>query len=122
MQGSDISTNIRRCIETADIILVDITHRNASVMYELGYTHAIGKPVILLAAEDEDIPFDVANYRIIIFDGSVKGLEVLRSRLSDAIKDIRKKVISKKMTNWMQVVSEAMSYSDIVKLFIRLIP
>jgi len=121
MQGADIATNIRRCIETADLILVDITNRNASVMYELGYTHAIGKPVILLAADDEDIPFDVANYRIIIFDGSVKGLEVLHDRLGDAIKDIRKKAISKKAANWIQVVSEAMPYSEIVNLLIRLI-
>lgn len=117
--GGDIATNVRRCIAEADLILVDITNRNPSVMYELGYTHALEKPVILLASDKTDIPFDVANYRIIIFDGSVRGAEILRTRLREALTDLRKQEVSQKLGKWAEALTEVLPYSNILRVIFR---
>ena len=45
------------------------SHRkNANVFYELGLAHAIGKPVVLIADNVSDIPFDLQPLRVIIYN------------------------------------------------------
>jgi DNA-binding response OmpR family regulator len=53
-------------IKRARFIVADMTGRNPNVYYEVGYAHAIGKDVILLTQETEDIPFDLRGYRHIV--------------------------------------------------------
>src|SRR5215510_3429797 len=45
-------------IAKADIIVAEMTGKNANVFYETGYAHALNKRVILLTQNVEDIPFD----------------------------------------------------------------
>jgi hypothetical protein len=52
-------------IHRADILIADVTGRNANVFYELGYSHAIGKRTILLTQRDEDVPFDVKQQQYV---------------------------------------------------------
>lgn len=119
--GGNIASHVKRCIEEADLILVDITGKNPNVMYELGYTHALAKPVILLAADKDEIPFDSANYRIIIFDETTRGVEILRRRLTEAIHDIKVQTVKRKAYKWLQAVGEAVPYGDFVRLVMKLI-
>ena len=44
-----ITEEIFRNIFNADVLLVDLSGKNANVFYELGVAHAIGKPVVLIA-------------------------------------------------------------------------
>lgn len=52
----------------ATIILADLTGKNPNVFYELGWSHAISKPVILLTDSIEDLPFDLRALRVITYD------------------------------------------------------
>jgi hypothetical protein len=61
-------------IAKADIIIADMTGRNANVFYETGYAHALGKRVILITQKTEDIPFDLKHYPHIIYGGSISHL------------------------------------------------
>ncbi len=61
-------------IAKADIIIADMTGRNPNVFYEIGYAHALGKPVILLTSNAEDIPFDLKHYPHIIYGGKIKDM------------------------------------------------
>lgn len=54
-------------IETADLIVADLTGRNANVFYELGIAHRGRRPSILLAQSSGDIPFDLGAYRALIY-------------------------------------------------------
>ena len=54
-------------IASADFIVADMTGRNPNVFYEVGYSHAINKKVILLTQNTEDIPFDLASYPHIVY-------------------------------------------------------
>lgn len=86
---ADIASNVRRSIQDADIVLVDVSEKNANVMYELGYAHALRVPVILLSAPHREVPFDVKNLRVIVFDTTPRGVEVLRSSLSNAVEEVK---------------------------------
>jgi hypothetical protein len=82
VEGS-IVDHIYKQIVTADLIVSDMTGRNANVFYETGYAHAIGKRVVLLTRNVKDIPFDLAQYQHIVYEGS---LLQLKERLSARVR------------------------------------
>ena len=49
-----------------------MTGRNANVFYEVGYAHALGKIVLLLTKNADDIPFDLKHHQHIVYGGSVR--------------------------------------------------
>ena len=62
-------------IGKADVIIADLTGRNPNVFYETGYAHALGKRVILLTQQVEDIPFDFKHYTHIVYGGKIGSLK-----------------------------------------------
>lgn len=38
------------------------------MFYELGLSHALEKPVILVSSNQEDVPFDLRHIRVILYD------------------------------------------------------
>lgn len=61
-------------IAKSDVIISDMTGRNPNVFYETGYAHALGKNVILLTQNADDIPFDLKHYPHIIYSGVITEL------------------------------------------------
>jgi len=55
-------------IEDAELIVADLTFLNANALYELGVAHARGKRVIHICSQDTILPFDIRDYRAVIFD------------------------------------------------------
>lgn len=55
-------------IEAADAVVADITGLNPNVMWELGYAHALGKPVVILNQDVHNSPFDIRNHRQVIYN------------------------------------------------------
>jgi nucleoside 2-deoxyribosyltransferase len=70
----NILERIYRQIEMADLIIADLTGRNANVFYETGYAHAKGKPCLLLTSRADDIPFDLKHHRHLIYGDSIQNL------------------------------------------------
>lgn len=69
-------------IAKSDILVADMTERNANVFYEVGYAHGLGKNVILLTQNADDIPFDLKHFPHIVYGGQIKNLrEQLTTRL-----------------------------------------
>lgn len=66
---------IYRQIEDADIVVAEMSGRNPNVYYEVGYSHGVRKPVILLTREAEDIPFDLRQYPHIVYGNSIATLK-----------------------------------------------
>ena len=61
-------------ISKADIVVSDMSGRNENVFYETGYAHALGKPVILLTRDPNDIPFDLKDFQHIVYHGRIVDL------------------------------------------------
>jgi hypothetical protein len=68
-----ILEDIIRGIETAQIVIAEITPTNENVFYEVGYAHALKKPTILLAAKDKKLPFDLSGFRCLFYENSIGG-------------------------------------------------
>lgn len=62
-------------IAKADLIVADMSERNANVFYEVGYAHALGKTTILVTQRAEDIPFDLQQYPHIVYGESLARLK-----------------------------------------------
>jgi len=70
-------------VAKADLVVADMTSRNPNVFYEVGYAHALGKTVILLTKNADDIPFDLKHYPHIVYQGSIVDLkERLQRRIT----------------------------------------
>lgn len=78
-----ILEHIYNQIQSADIIVADMSGCNPNVFYEVGYAHALHKRVILLTKDTKDIPFDLKHHRHIEYRGvSFK----LRQELEEELK------------------------------------
>jgi len=64
-----ISPQVIRDIDAADLVVCDLTELNPNVMYELGFAHSRAKRVIQIADMSTKLPFDLAQFRTIFFNG-----------------------------------------------------
>ena len=55
-------------INSAKVLVAELTDRNPNVYYELGLAHALKKPVVLICSNEEDVPFDLKHIRVIYYD------------------------------------------------------
>lgn len=74
---------------SAEIIIADLTGKNPNVFYEVGIAHALGKEVILLTQNSEDVPFDLRHIKYIDYTMTKRGQEKLNEDLSLTIKSIK---------------------------------
>ena len=75
MYDERILDRIYNQIAKADIVVADMTGRNANVFYETGYAHALDKRVILLTQRADDIPFDLKDRPHIVYNRSIAQLK-----------------------------------------------
>lgn len=55
-------------INSAKVLIAELTSRNPNVYYELGLAHALKKPVVLVCSNEQDVPFDLKHIRVIYYD------------------------------------------------------
>jgi hypothetical protein len=84
-----ILQDITRAIVEADVVIADITPANQNVFYELGYSHALRKPTILLAERTKQLPFDVSGYRCLMYDNTIAGKHELEEGLARHLRAIQ---------------------------------
>jgi hypothetical protein len=83
---SSVVSDVWNSIYAARVVIGDCTGRNANVFYEIGIAHTLGKPVILLAQDGADVPFDIRHIRVLIYAPSAQGMADLEARLLAAIR------------------------------------
>lgn len=81
----DVITDIWSAIVASKILVADCTGRNPNVFYEIGLAHAIGKPVVLITQQSEDIPFDLRHRRYITYELTPRGMKAFEQALKKAI-------------------------------------
>jgi hypothetical protein len=82
----EIIEDVWESICTARLIVADVTGRNPNVFYELGICHTLGKEVVVLTQNREDVPFDIRHRRYL--DYEVNKWHSLKERLEKTIKNI----------------------------------
>lgn len=81
-----IDNTIIEHLNNADLVIADMTEHNPNAFYEMGYRHALGKPLIPIMEEETKIPFDVANLRTITYvTNDLDKAEAAKNRLLETI-------------------------------------
>lgn len=74
-----IIQRIRERIDTAKVVIADLSMANPNVYLEVGYAWGRGRPTLLLVRDVKELRFDVASYRCIVYH-SIRELETLLAR------------------------------------------
>ena len=65
-ESGQISSRIKRDLNSARLVIADLTADNPNVYYELGFRHAIERPFIhLVRADNPKLPFDLQDFEVI---------------------------------------------------------
>lgn len=73
--GSIWMSAVTDAIQTADLIVTDVSRDSPNVLYELGFAHALRKPILLLwnMASGTNLPSDLAGYQMLLYDPEKLG-------------------------------------------------
>ena len=75
----------------SDIVIADLSGRNANVFYELGVRHATNVNTILISESEGDVPFDLRHLRTFFYqyepDSMLQLQDHLRSAIAEIIRD-----------------------------------
>ncbi|MDD4708086.1 MAG: hypothetical protein PHO47_07765 [Firmicutes bacterium] len=74
---------------SAEIIVADLTGKNPNVFYEIGIAHTLGKEVILITQNKEDVPFDLRHLKYIKYSITRRGQEQLKEELKITVQAIK---------------------------------
>lgn len=85
-QETVIIQEVVNLIWRSAIVIVDLTHRNPNVLYEMGIAHTLGREVIPISQEIESVPFDLRHHRVCKYFPNDEGLEDLRHKLKGRLR------------------------------------
>lgn len=87
--GTPILTDIIKSIQESNAIIAEITPDNPNVFYEIGYSHAVGKPTILLCDKKrEKLPFDLSGFRTLFYENTIAGKKKVETSLMKYLENI----------------------------------
>jgi hypothetical protein len=88
--GGHIIEDILMNIGSSEIVIADLTTKNANVFYELGITHMVKdvRSVIIITQQIDDVPFDLQSFRCITYQQDGQGLQELKRDLIEAVKAV----------------------------------
>lgn len=75
-------------IDRSQVVICDCTERNSNVFYEIGIAHTLGREVILITQNEDDVPFDLRHLHYILYDDSDEGLIALTEGLKDRMRTV----------------------------------
>ncbi len=84
-EHSTVIQDIFSLIYRSYIVVCDFSQRNPNVFYEAGIAHTLGKHVIPIAQNIEDIPFDLRHHRTLTYLNNQEGRVAMQDTLSERI-------------------------------------
>ncbi len=84
----NINRKIIEQLYKSEVIVADLTDRNPNVFYEMGVAHAIANKTVMIVQDTGDLPFDIRNYRCIIYKQSVEGLKELEREIAECLQTL----------------------------------
>lgn len=86
-QGSITNKVLQKTLES-ELVIADLTNRNANVFYELGVRHAAGEPYIQIMDADQSLPVDLQNENTIFYGLDVAEAEKAREDIKTRVEMI----------------------------------
>jgi hypothetical protein len=83
-----IIQDIVSLIDRSRVVIADCTGRNPNVFYEIGIAHTLGRDVILITQNPDDIPFDLRHLRYVRYLNNREGRQALSAALDAKLTSI----------------------------------
>jgi len=96
----DAVAGLREAIHASDLVVALLDKASLNVAYEIGFAHALGKPVVLASlnpSRPENRPFDLRNWQVCSARGG--DTDVLRGELVRFIRSVRSDSSGREWTN-----------------------
>ncbi|MBC6402343.1 MAG: hypothetical protein GDA35_01705 [Hyphomonadaceae bacterium] len=87
-KNSEVIQDIFSLIFRSRFVICDFSDKNPNVFYEAGIAHTLGRPVIPVAQNKDDIPFDIGHHRYVIYDNTEQGRDGLIRNIRSRMKDL----------------------------------
>lgn len=88
-QNEAIIQDVVSLINSARVVICDCTGRNPNVFYETGIAHTLGRDVILITQESDDVPFDVGHLRHVSYSNTVPGRKKLAEQIARRLRALQ---------------------------------
>jgi len=87
-----VMQDIWEALRASRMVIAELTGKNTNVFYEVGLAHSLGKPVIIITRDEEDVPFDLKalRYRYYNTEDPFWG-ENLKTAIKDMIVQLLRK-------------------------------
>lgn len=84
-----ILETILMSIARSEYIIADLTDQNPNVFYELGIAHCIKnmKNLVLITQDMKFVPFDLRQYRCIVYEQSISGASKLKRDIANTLRE-----------------------------------
>lgn len=89
-QSGSIIKDILQSLLESYVVIADLTNQNPNVFYELGVRHALKPRTILISEKADDIPFDLKDYRTIIYENTAKGVSIFHKKIKEFLDAMKK--------------------------------
>ncbi len=110
-----IIETILKEIARSEFIIADLTESNANVFYELGLAHCVKDidKVIIMTQDMKYVPFDLRQFRCIVYEQTISGSKKLRDELVKTFNEAaRNSFILKVKQNWRTPFSKKLVGRD----------
>lgn len=88
MFTNDITTNIVELLLKSDLVIANLTGLNPNVMYELAIRDGLKKPVVIIAEDGTDLPFDIQDMNCLFYKDNAFGVSELKDKLKETMEQI----------------------------------
>jgi hypothetical protein len=88
VRPGSVIADVVEAVASSFLVVAEMTGQNPNVFYELGVRHALSRRTILLAQSVDDIPFDLRDFRTIVYSFTPRGARHLETALLEAINQV----------------------------------
>ena len=86
----EVMKDVWQLITKSTAVIAECTGRNPNVFYEIGIAHTLGKPVILITQNEDDVPFDLRAISYIKYKYTPPGMKIFEDKLRLTIRAIER--------------------------------
>lgn len=115
--GYSVLERILTGIATSELVIADLSGKNANVFYELGLAHSCTKDVLLLTKNEKHVPFDL---RGLFFHTYSLKTNADRDALAEVVRAAAKRVRDKRVPSALQgALNRTEQIVDYMKLLLK---
>ena len=89
-ENSTFIQDIFDLIFTSQVVIADFSDKNPNVFYEVGIAHTLGKTVIPITQNIEDVPSDLRHHRVLKYLPNKEGYKSMIQELSKRLHTLTK--------------------------------